>query len=59
MMVELIDDFFAEHPATTGEADTIDTDEVVEARRSAVPLASVTIPATAKPCRFSMVAWPI
>jgi hypothetical protein len=29
MMVELIDDFFAEYPATTGEPDTIDTDEVV------------------------------
>jgi hypothetical protein len=29
MMVELIDDFFAEYPATTGEADTIDTDEVI------------------------------
>jgi hypothetical protein len=31
MMVELIDDFFAEYPATTGEPDTIDTDEVVTA----------------------------
>jgi hypothetical protein len=30
MMVELIDDFFAEYPATTGEPDTIDTDEVVK-----------------------------
>jgi hypothetical protein len=29
MMVELIDEFFAEHPA--GELDTIDTDEVVTA----------------------------
>ena len=28
MMVELIDDFFAEYPATTGEPETIDTDEV-------------------------------
>src|ERR1022692_871695 len=32
---------------------------ISEARRSAVPLACVTIPATASPCRFSMVAWPI
>ena len=30
-MMELIDDFFAEYPATTGEPDTIDTDEVVTA----------------------------
>jgi len=29
MMVELIDDFFAEYPAATGEPDTIDPDEVV------------------------------
>jgi hypothetical protein len=28
MIVELIDDFFAEYPATTGEPDTIDTAEV-------------------------------
>src|SRR5712671_3210753 len=32
---------------------------VSEARRSAVPLACVTLPATASPCRFSMVAWAI
>jgi hypothetical protein len=31
MIVELIDDFFAEYPATTGELDTIDTDEVITA----------------------------
>jgi hypothetical protein len=31
MMVELIDDFFAEYPATTAEPDTIDPDEVVTA----------------------------
>jgi hypothetical protein len=31
MMVELIDEFFAEHPAAGGEPDTIDTDEVVSA----------------------------
>lgn len=31
MMVELIDQFFAEYPATGGEPDTIDTDEVVTA----------------------------
>jgi hypothetical protein len=31
MMVELIDDFFAEYPATTGEPATIDTDEVIAA----------------------------
>src|SRR5262245_9061065 len=31
MMVELIDEMFAEHPAAGGEPDTIDTDEVVTA----------------------------
>ena len=31
MMVELIDDFFAEYPAAAGEPDTIDPDEVVTA----------------------------
>jgi hypothetical protein len=31
MVVELIDNFFAEYPATAGEPDTIDTDEVVTA----------------------------
>jgi hypothetical protein len=31
MMVELIDDFFSEHPAASSEPDTIDTDEVVMA----------------------------
>jgi len=31
MMVELIDDFFAEYPITNDEQDTIDTDEVVTA----------------------------
>ena len=31
MIVELIDDFFAEYPATTGESDTIDTSEVITA----------------------------
>jgi hypothetical protein len=31
MMVELLDDFFAEYPATSGEPDAIDTDEVVTA----------------------------
>ncbi|HEV2625047.1 MAG TPA: hypothetical protein VGV62_08030 [Xanthobacteraceae bacterium] len=31
MMVELIDDFFAEYPAAGGEADAIDTDEVLTA----------------------------
>ena len=30
-IVELIDDFFAEYPATTGESGTIDTDEVITA----------------------------
>jgi len=29
MMVELIEDFFAENPATSGEPETIDTDEVI------------------------------
>ena len=31
MMVELIDDFFAEYPVASGEPDAIDTDEVVTA----------------------------
>ena len=31
MMVELIEDFFAENPATSGEPDTIDTEEVITA----------------------------
>ena len=31
MIVELIDDFFDEYPAATGESDTIDTDEVITA----------------------------
>jgi hypothetical protein len=31
MMVEMIDDFFAEYPAAAGEPDTIDPDEVVTA----------------------------
>jgi hypothetical protein len=31
MMVELIDDFFAEYPAAGGEPDAIDTDEVLTA----------------------------
>jgi hypothetical protein len=29
MIVELIDDFFDEYPAATGESDTIDPDEVI------------------------------
>ena len=29
MMVELIEDFFADYPAASGEPDTIDTDEVI------------------------------
>ena len=36
-----------------------DLSMISDARRSAVPLACVTMPATASPCRFSMVAWPI
>jgi hypothetical protein len=31
MMVELLDDFFAEYPAASGEPDAIDTGEVVTA----------------------------
>jgi organic radical activating enzyme len=31
MIVELIDDFYAEYPVTGGEPNTIDTDEVVTA----------------------------
>jgi hypothetical protein len=31
MMVELVDEFFAEHPAASGEPDTIDSDEVITA----------------------------
>ncbi len=30
-IVELIEDFFAEYPATTGEQDSIDIDEVITA----------------------------
>ena len=30
-MVELIDDSYAEYPATTGETDTVDTNEVTTA----------------------------
>ena len=30
MMVELIDDFFAEYPAAPGGSDTVDTDEADE-----------------------------
>jgi hypothetical protein len=30
MMVELIDDFFAEYPATFGGSDTVDTEEADE-----------------------------
>jgi len=29
MMVELIENFFAEYPVASGERDTIDTDEVI------------------------------
>ena len=31
LIVELIDDFFAEYPVAAGEPDTIDTDEVITA----------------------------
>jgi hypothetical protein len=31
MMLELIEDFFAENPAMSGEPDAIDTDEVITA----------------------------
>lgn len=31
LIVELIDDFFAEYSAAAGESDTIDTDEVITA----------------------------
>ena len=31
LMVELIDNFFAEYPVATGEPNTIDTDEVITA----------------------------
>jgi hypothetical protein len=31
MMVELIEDFFVENPAMSGEPETIDTDEVINA----------------------------
>ena len=31
LMVELIEDFFAENPARSGEPDAIDTDEVITA----------------------------
>ena len=31
LMVELIDNFFAEYPVATGDPNTIDTDEVITA----------------------------
>jgi hypothetical protein len=31
LMVEMIDEFFAEYPTPTGEPETIDTDEVISA----------------------------
>jgi hypothetical protein len=31
LVVELVDHFFAEYPAATGDSDTIDTDEVITA----------------------------
>jgi hypothetical protein len=31
LIVELIDDFFAEYPVATGETNTLDTDEVITA----------------------------
>jgi hypothetical protein len=45
-MVELIEDFFAENPAMSGEPDTIDTDEVIAvststSRPGASPLAMI------------------
>ena len=36
MVVELIDDFFAEYPAAGGEPDTVDTDEVLTAMAKTV-----------------------
>ena len=36
LIVELIDDFFAEYPVGTGEPNTIDTDEVITAVAKAV-----------------------
>ena len=36
LMVELIDDFFAEYPLAAGEPNTIDTDEVITAVAKAV-----------------------
>jgi hypothetical protein len=34
MMVELIENFFAEYPAASGEPDAIDTDEVINQHQS-------------------------
>ncbi len=31
LIVDLVEDFFAEYPAATGEPDTLDTDEVITA----------------------------
>ena len=31
LIVDLLDEFYAEHPTTTGETNTIDTDEVIDA----------------------------
>ena len=36
MIVELIEDFFAEYPAASGEPDAIDTDEVIIALANTV-----------------------
>ena len=40
MMVELIDEFFAEYPAAGGEPDTVDTDEVLTAVAKTVAVRS-------------------
>jgi hypothetical protein len=47
MMVELLDEFFTEYPAATGEPDTIDTDEVIAAIAKMV--AELTCGRTEKP----------
>jgi hypothetical protein len=45
MIVDLIDDFFAEYPATTGGSDKVDTDEADEV---IVPLAKTVAELTSR-----------
>ena len=48
MIVELIDEFFAEFPARTGEPDTIDTDEAISAIAKTVAELTCSQPSTVR-----------